>query len=59
MAEYRTKGTVCDIRLPPGLVESQKLETPLFTPSTKAEIGEHGFLNLIQMKISIQASYQQ
>ncbi|KAJ3064433.1 Bifunctional purine biosynthetic protein ade1 [Podochytrium sp. JEL0797] len=40
-AEYQKKGTICDIPLPKGLVESQKLEKPLFTPSTKAELGDH------------------
>jgi len=40
-AEYRKKGTICDIRLPDGLPESGKLPEPIFTPSTKAEIGEH------------------
>jgi phosphoribosylaminoimidazole-succinocarboxamide synthase len=37
--EYRQKGTVCDIPLPAGLVESSRLEKPLFTPSTKADEG--------------------
>ena len=32
---------MCNIKLPDGLKESDKLETPLFTPSTKAEIGDH------------------
>lgn len=41
-AEYKRKGTICDIQLPEGLVESQKLPSVLFTPSTKAEIGDHG-----------------
>ncbi|RUS19171.1 hypothetical protein BC937DRAFT_87901 [Endogone sp. FLAS-F59071] len=41
-AEYKRKGTICDIELPAGLVESEKLPEPLFTPSTKAEIGDHG-----------------
>lgn len=41
MVEYKKKGTVCDILLPAGLVESQKLTEPLFTPSTKAELGSH------------------
>ena len=41
MSEYRKKGTVCDMPLPTGLVESQQLPAPLFTPSTKAEIGGH------------------
>jgi phosphoribosylaminoimidazole-succinocarboxamide synthase len=37
--EYREKGTVCDIALPEGLVESDKLESPLYTPATKATDG--------------------
>ncbi len=39
--EYRTSGTVCGQKLPEGLVESSRLPEPIFTPSTKAEIGEH------------------
>jgi phosphoribosylaminoimidazole-succinocarboxamide synthase len=39
--EYRESGSVCGIVLPGGLVESDRLEEPIFTPSTKAEIGEH------------------
>jgi phosphoribosylaminoimidazole-succinocarboxamide synthase len=39
--EYREQGTVCGIALPSGLVESQKLPEPIFTPSTKAELGAH------------------
>jgi phosphoribosylaminoimidazole-succinocarboxamide synthase len=38
---YKTSKTVCGISLPDGLVESDKLPEPLFTPSTKAELGEH------------------
>jgi len=37
--EYQKKGTVCDLRLPSGLRESDKLPQPLFTPSTKAVEG--------------------
>lgn len=37
--EYQQKGTVCDIGLPSGLVESDKLESPLYTPATKASDG--------------------
>jgi phosphoribosylaminoimidazole-succinocarboxamide synthase len=40
-AEYKRSGTVHGIAMPEGLVESQKLDTPLFTPSTKAEQGDH------------------
>ncbi len=39
--EYQQKGTVCDIPLPAGLELAEKLPEPLFTPSTKAEVGEH------------------
>jgi phosphoribosylaminoimidazole-succinocarboxamide synthase len=38
---YQEDGTVCGIRLPEGLKESEKLPEPIFTPSTKAEVGEH------------------
>ena len=41
LKEYQKKGTVCGIQLEPGMVESQKLKEPLFTPSTKAPMGEH------------------
>jgi phosphoribosylaminoimidazole-succinocarboxamide synthase len=39
--EYKTRGGVCGIGLPAGLVESSKLEKPIFTPATKAEAGAH------------------
>jgi phosphoribosylaminoimidazole-succinocarboxamide synthase len=39
--EYRNTGEVCGIQLPKGLVESSKLDEPIFTPATKAEIGLH------------------
>ena len=38
---YDENGTVCGIQLPEGLTEASKLPKPLFTPSTKAEIGDH------------------
>ncbi|MEX0676743.1 MAG: phosphoribosylaminoimidazolesuccinocarboxamide synthase [Pirellulales bacterium] len=37
--EYREQGSVCGIRLPSGLTESEKLPEPIFTPATKAESG--------------------
>lgn len=40
-ASYQKDGTVCGIRLPEGLVESDKLPEPIYTPSTKAELGDH------------------
>jgi len=39
--EYRKTGEICGISLPKGLVESVKLEEPIFTPATKAEAGLH------------------
>ncbi len=40
-ASYQKNGTVCGIALPEGLVESDKLPEPIYTPTTKAEIGLH------------------
>jgi phosphoribosylaminoimidazole-succinocarboxamide synthase len=39
--EYRETGAVCGIELPRGLQESDRLPEPIFTPATKAELGEH------------------
>lgn len=39
--EYKTRGTVCGIELPAGLQEASRLPQPIFTPSTKAEMGAH------------------
>jgi phosphoribosylaminoimidazole-succinocarboxamide synthase len=39
--EYQETGAVCGIELPSGLQESEKLREPIFTPATKAELGEH------------------
>jgi phosphoribosylaminoimidazole-succinocarboxamide synthase len=41
LAEYRKSQTVCGLGLPAGLVDGSKLPEPIFTPSTKAEIGQH------------------
>ncbi len=40
-ASYQKDGTVCGIQLPQGLQECDKLPEPIYTPSTKAEIGDH------------------
>jgi len=40
-ADYTKTGAVCGLVLPPGLVESDRLPEPIFTPTTKAPIGEH------------------
>ena len=39
--DYQRSGTVCGIELPAGLQQAQQLPEPIFTPSTKAEAGEH------------------
>jgi phosphoribosylaminoimidazole-succinocarboxamide synthase len=39
--DYQASGKVCDIPIPPGLRQADKLPEPIFTPSTKAEIGQH------------------
>ncbi len=39
--EYRETGGICGIELPAGMQESEKLPEPIFTPATKAELGEH------------------
>ncbi|WP_402373530.1 phosphoribosylaminoimidazolesuccinocarboxamide synthase [Isoptericola rhizosphaerae] len=41
LAEYRTNGEVTGIPLPDGLVDGSRLPEPIFTPATKAEVGEH------------------
>ncbi|KMO83861.1 phosphoribosylaminoimidazolesuccinocarboxamide synthase [Mycolicibacterium chubuense] len=41
LIDYQKTGSVCGIPLPPGLVEASRFAEPLFTPATKAELGEH------------------
>ena len=41
LGEYRATGTVSGVRLPEGLVDGSRLPEPVFTPSTKAPMGEH------------------
>ena len=40
-SEYQASGSVCGVQLPPGLVNASKLAAPIFTPATKAAIGDH------------------
>jgi len=47
--EYRQTGTVCGIKLPPGLRESERLQEPIFTPATKAETGHDENISFDQM----------
>ena len=41
LAEYRATSSVCGVALPPGLEDGSKLPAPIFTPTTKAPVGEH------------------
>ena len=41
LADYRATGAVCGVDLPPGLEDGSRLPEPIFTPATKAAIGEH------------------
>ncbi len=41
LADYRTTGAVCGIGLPPGLEDGSRLPEPVFTPATKAAVGDH------------------
>ncbi len=55
--EYKQSGAVCGITLPEGLVESQELETPIFTPATKADTGHDENISFEEMiKIVPEAS---
>ena len=58
--EYREHGTVCGQTLPAGLVESSRLPEPIFTPSTKAAVGDHDEnISYEQMVEIIGAEYAQ
>ncbi|TNH07415.1 phosphoribosylaminoimidazolesuccinocarboxamide synthase [Testudinibacter sp. TR-2022] len=52
LKDYRQTGTICGLVLPPGLQEASKLPEPIFTPSSKAEVGDH------DINISYQACEQ-
>lgn len=49
-AEYREKGTACGVNLPEGLVESEELPQPIFTPTTKADSGHDEPITMREMK---------
>lgn len=50
---YKKTGEICGIKLPEGLQESEKLAEPVFTPSTKAEIGDHDENISVEQSIEI------
>ena len=60
LLDYQATGKVCGIPLPPGLVEASKFATPLFTPATKAALGDHdeniSFARVIEMVGTVRAN---
>jgi phosphoribosylaminoimidazole-succinocarboxamide synthase len=60
LLDYQETGKVCGITLPPGLVEASKFATPLFTPATKAALGDHdeniSFARVIEMVGAVRAN---
>src|SRR6202789_4175847 len=60
LLDYEQGGKVCGIALPPGLVEASRFATPLFTPATKAELGQHdeniSFPQVIEMVGGVRAN---
>jgi len=60
LLDYQATGKVCGIALPPGLVEASRFATPLFTPATKAALGDHdeniSFAQVIQMVGAVRAN---
>ena len=60
LLDYQKTGEVSGIALPPGLTEASKFDTPLFTPATKAELGEHdeniSFADVIDMVGAVRAN---
>ncbi len=60
LLDYQATGKVCGIALPPGLVEASKFATPLFTPATKAALGDHdeniSFARVIEMVGAVPAN---
>jgi phosphoribosylaminoimidazole-succinocarboxamide synthase len=60
LAEYKNNGAVCGNRLPDGLSDGSKLATPIFTPATKAEIGDHDInIDFNQASAIVGAEYAQ
>ncbi|MEO3758207.1 phosphoribosylaminoimidazolesuccinocarboxamide synthase [Mycobacterium sp. B14F4] len=60
LIDYQKTGKVCGIELPPGLVEASKFAQPLFTPATKAELGQHdeniSFAEVVEMIGTVRAN---
>jgi phosphoribosylaminoimidazole-succinocarboxamide synthase len=60
LVEYKNNSAVCGNRLPDGLSDGSKLATPIFTPATKAEIGDHDInIDFNQASAIVGAEYAQ
>ena len=60
LAEYKNNGAVCGNKLPDGLIDGSKLVPPIFTPATKAEIGDHDInIDFDQASAIVGAEYAQ
>jgi phosphoribosylaminoimidazole-succinocarboxamide synthase len=60
LVEYKNNGAVCGNKLPDGLIDGSKLVPPIFTPATKAEIGEHDInIDFNQASAIVGAEYAQ
>jgi len=60
LVEYKNNGAVCGNRLPDGLSDGSKLATPIFTPATKADIGDHDInIDFSQASSIVGAEYAQ
>jgi phosphoribosylaminoimidazole-succinocarboxamide synthase len=55
--EYRDRGTICGIKLPAGLRESDRLPEPILTPATKAELGQHDLNIDVESMIQLLADW--
>lgn len=59
--DYQASGELCGIELPPGLQQASQLPAPIFTPSTKAEVGDHDInisFAVMQDKVGVELAEQ-
>jgi phosphoribosylaminoimidazole-succinocarboxamide synthase len=53
LASYRATGAISGLKLPPGLVEADQLPEPIFTPTTKAEVGHDEFITMDDVREAV------
>jgi phosphoribosylaminoimidazole-succinocarboxamide synthase len=53
LASYRATGAISGVKLPPGLVEADQLPEPIFTPTTKAEVGHDEFITMDDVREAV------